>query len=381
MYGYGYKYTSGLVIGSGGAPVDTTFKMTVDTTQAGSGSTVFVLPLSSIAPPNMTVYWGDGNSDLITTWNDPALSHDYGIGNGGTYQITLDGDFYQILFVNSGDKLKVSSIDNWGTNVWGNFNNPFHGCSNLIGTYTDNPDTSNCVQFTQAFKGCTNFNSPLSFDTSIATNLYAVFNGCTNFNSSVTYSDTSNVIDMRNMFYNCGAFNQDVNFDTSSVLYINDIFYGCTNFNKPVNFNTASVTNTTRMFMLCSSFNQTINFDFTSCTGTTLMFYQCTSFNSPVTFTNGSGVATFSNLFNGCTIFNQDISAFDITSITNAINMLAGTAFSTANYDLLLPLWDAYGTSNVTFHAGAAQYNAGAPATAHANMLGRGWSITDSGQV
>ena len=61
--------------------------------------------------------------------------------------------------------------------------------------------------------------------------------------------------------------------------------------------------------------------------------------------------------------------------------MLRGTAFSTANYDLLLVAWDAYGTSNVTFDAGTPQYSAGAPATARQNMIDRGWTISDGGPV
>ena len=79
--------------------------------------------------------------------------------------------------------------------------------------------------------------------------------------------------------------------------------------------------------------------------------------------------------------FNQDISSFDISSLTTAVDTLLSSGFSTANYDLLLPAWDDYGTSGVTFHAGNAQYAAGAPATAKANMQNRSWVITDGGQV
>ena len=350
MYGYGYRYNSGLVIG-GDAPLDTTFKITVDTTKAGSASDTFVLPLYNGAT-NMTVYWGDGSSDLITAYNQAELTHVYSLS--GSYQITLDGSFYGITFANTGDKLKLSSIDNWGLNVWGIMNFAFYGCSNMTANYSDSPDTSSVQKMFQAFSGCTLFNGDLNINTSL-------------------------VSDMRNMFYNCTNFNGYVPFDTSNVTVISDMFYGCTNFNQPVNFNTVKATSTVRMFMFCSSFNQSINFDMSAVGSTTLMFYQCTSFNSTVTFTNGSGVTSFSNTFNGCTIFNQDISAFDITSLTSAASMLIGTAFSKTNYDLLLPVWDAYGTSNVPFHAGTAHYSAGAPTTAHDAMVSRGWTITDGG--
>ena len=353
MYGYGYQYTSGLVVGSGGTPVDATFKITVDTTKAGSASDTFVLPLH-IGVTNMTVYWGDGNSDLITAYNQAELTHVYTVS--GSYQITCEGSFTGIAFVNGGDKLKLSSIDNWGTNTWSKCEYSLKGCSNMVGTYIDSPDFSGATNMIHMFKFCSSFNSPLTITTPSVTNMSLMFDGCTNFNSDVTFLDTSSVSNM------------------------NSMFLSCTNFDKAINFNTSSLTNMSSMFKNCSSFNQTINFVSPLLTAVSDAFHGCLSLNSQVDI-DVSSCASFIRVFYNCTVFDQDISGWDISSLTIANNMLALTAFSTANYDLLLPLWDAYGTSNVTFHAGAAQYNAGAPATAHANMLGRGWSITDSGQV
>jgi hypothetical protein len=89
------------------------------------------------------------------------------------------------------------------------------------------------------------------------------------------------------------------------------------------------------------------------------------------------------SMFNIASAFDQDISAFQINALTNAVSMLQASSFSQTNYDLLLPAWDAYGTSGVTFHAGTAQYAAfpSAPATARALMVGRGWTITDGGPI
>ena len=95
MYGYGYGYKNSLVVG-GGAPVDNTFKMTIDTTQAGSASDTFVLPLRT-GTVNFTVHWGDGNNDVITAYNQTELTHVY--SSNGIYQITLDGDFTGIYFM------------------------------------------------------------------------------------------------------------------------------------------------------------------------------------------------------------------------------------------------------------------------------------------
>jgi hypothetical protein len=364
---------------SSAPPVETEFKITVDTTQPGSASDTFVLPLHSGAT-SMTVYWGDGNSDVITTYNQAELSHTY--ASSGTYQISCDGSFTGTEFLQGTDNLKLMSIDNWGANTWSNTIQSFYGCSNMVGTYTDNPDFSGSTDMIQMFQNCTSFNSPLVIDTSGVTRMLSMFSGCTNFNSDVTFSDTSSVTNMTSMFYNCTNFDKAVNFDTSNVTVINDMFYGCTNFNKPVNFNTVKVTNTVRMFMLCSNFNQTINFDLSACANTILMFYNCTSFNSPVTFTNTTVLTSHSNTFNGCSIFDQDISGWDISALTSAPSMLLGTAFSTTNYDLLLVAWEGQTHNNsVAFHAGTAQYSSGAPATARASLVTDLWTITDGGAV
>ena len=238
-----------------GVPVSTDFKITVDTTQAGSASDTFVLPLA-LGTTNMTVYWGDGNSDLITSHNQAELSHTY--ASSGTYQISCDGSFYGIKFEGAGDRLKLSSIDNWGTNQWGTMNSAFQDCRNLVGNYTDNPDTSLVTDMYNSFRDCRAFNSPLDIDT--------------------------------------------------------------------------------------------------------------------------SNVTTFRNMFLFCLVFDQDISSWDISSLITANGIFLYAGFSTTNYDLLLPGWDAYGTSSVPFYT-MAKYSSGAPATARANMIARGWTITDGGPV
>ena len=382
--------------------IDPLFKITVDTTKAGTASDTFKLNLQS-GSTNMTVYWGDGNSDLITAYNQAELTHVY--ASSGSYQIILEGSFYGIRFNNGGDKLKLSSIDNWGTNQWGNMDGAFWGCSNMVGTYTDSPDTSLVTSMFTAFHTCSNFNSEVNFDTSNVVIISYMFNSCTSFDKPINF-DTSSVTTMRNMFEGCLLFNQTINFDASLNTQMLSMFKSCTSLNSTITFTNASLTtsafamfrnctslnsavtitnssslvNTREMFWDCTSLNSTVTIDMQSVTDTYTMFYSCSNFNQPVNF-NTSSLISANYMFQFCTNFNQDISTFNITNLTSAVLMLSDTAFSTANYDLLLPAWDAYGTSNVTFHAGTAQYNAGAPATAHANMLGRSWTITDSGPV
>ena len=355
MYGYGYKYTSGLVVGAGGTPLDTTFKITVDTTKAGSASDTFVLPLQ-IATTNMTIYWGDGNSDLITAYNQAELTHVYSVG--GIYQITLDGPFGGVKYRNLGDKLKISSIDNWGSNVWSSMKWAFWGCSNMVANYSDSPDTSLVLDMSNAFHTCTNFNGSVDFNTSSAT--------------SMTY-----------MFYNCTNFNQPVNFNTTSVSNVILMFGSCTNFNQPITFNLPNCTSLYLMFSSCTLLNEAINITTSSLLVTcTSMLKLCTSLNSLVTISNTSSVTTMQSMFQQCTVFDQDISSFDISSLTNATNMMLASGFSVTNYDLLLVSWQGKTHNNsVNLHAGTAKYNAGAPATARAGLITDSWTITDGGAV
>ena len=364
---------------SSAPPVSTDFKITVDTTQAGSASDTFVLPLHS-GSTSMTVSWGDGNSDVITSYNQAELTHVY--ASSGTYQISCDGSFAGIKFAGGGDRLKLSSIDNWGTNTWSNTIQSFYACSNMVGTYTDNLDASLAANFIQMFLNCTSFNSDLTIDTSLATGMQSMFQGCTSFNGNVTFSDSSNVNTMTSMFNGCTNFNKPVTFSTASNTRFATMFLNCINFDQAVNFDTSSALFISQMFQGCSSFNQTINFNLTSVTSSIIqMFYGCSSLNSAVNLTNSSGVTSLQGVLQNCTIFDQNISAWNITGVTVATNMLNGSAFSTTNYDLLLPAWDAYGTSSVNFHAGTAQYSSGAPSTARANMISRSWTITDGGAV
>jgi len=95
-----------------------------------------------------------------------------------------------------------------------------------------------------------------------------------------------------------------------------------------------------------------------------------------------SKVTSMQIMFYGASSFNQDISGFDITSLTNADSMLTYTSFSQANYDLLLVAWEAQVEQpNVPFSVGTTKYSAGLPATARAALVASGWTITDGGQA
>ncbi len=372
------------------------FKMTIDTTlfvppvgEGGGGPP----PLKKMTIPlhpgvvNMTVNWGDGTTDIITTYNQAELEHTYLAD--GIYQITLDGSFHSIYFNDSSNtyphSAKVLSIDQWGGNEWQTLSRAFSGCLNMVGSYTDTPNTSNAIEMDETFHSCALFNGLVEFDMSSVTTIFRMFQGCTNFNQPINFT-APNLTYIQQTFSGCINFNQPVNITSGANTSLYQTFYKCNNFNNSITLsNTSSVTTMGAMFYQCTNFNQPVTFDTTSVEDMSNMFYQCTNFTSLVTFNDTSQVKVFDNMFRQCTNFDQDISSWSILSLNgfsqSANFMLYLTSFSTTNYDSLLVAWDNYGTSGSYLRGTPAQYSAGAPATARANMVSRGWNITDGGQL
>jgi len=295
------------------------------------------LPFIATGTYNCVVEWGDGSSDYITTWNQAETTHTY--SSIGTYEVNIKGQCEGWQFNNSGDKLKLLTIDRWGVDFrLGSVNSNFYGCANLQIDTPDSLDTSDITDMYRLFYECSSLNGDIKFsDTSNVTNMTYMFRGCTVFNGNVTSLNTSNVTTMAGMFYSCIAFNKPVNtFDTSKVENMYALFYNCSNFNQDVfNFNTSKVTNMSYMFSDCSNFN-------------------------------------------------QDISSWDISNVTTMEEMLTGcTSWSTANYDAVLIAWDALSVqSGVSFRCSSYYTTGGAAEVSRTSLITSDtWSITDLGGV
>src|SRR5690606_15643245 len=115
------------------------FVFTIDTTKLGvTGSNGFRFPLNSLSSyqfANCIVFWGDGTSNsLIYTGNSaPIFEHIYSIA--GVYTVVVKGRLELTwCFNNTGDRLKILSVQQWGSNLLpgGNTNDKFmRGCANL----------------------------------------------------------------------------------------------------------------------------------------------------------------------------------------------------------------------------------------------------------
>jgi len=340
-----------------------------------------VVTLPATGTNDITIDWGDLSGIEITT--DFSPSHTYAVA--GDYDIIINGTISEWNHNNDISAKYLVDIKQWGNNVWYNLAQAFYGCINLVGTYTDVPNTTNVTSMRNMFRSCNNFNGNVLFDTTSVTNMYGMFYNCSKFNKSVSNFDTTLVTDMRYMFYGCNIFNQSVsNFTTSLVTSMREMFERCYAFNQSVSsFNTSLVNNMFSMFNGCHVFNQSVsNFNTANVTDMKYMFNDCYAFNQSVSNFDTGKVTDMYQMFDNCTLFNQDISGWDISLMTNAGYMLRDTAFDTNNYNLLLVAWEGKThNNNVAFHAGNAKYITGAPTTARGVLTATdGWLITDGGQ-
>lgn len=343
-----------------------------------SASNKIKLPLISTGSYNMVVDWGDNSTSTITAYNQAQVTHTY--SSAGTYQISIKGTCTGWQFSNNGDKLKILSVQNWGSLKLGtNQGAYFYGCANLnLSSVADvlnlkgttelsyafalctslttinnisSWDVSNVIQFgghatantSGMFNGCISFNQNLnSWSVNKATSIAGMFAGATNFNngsasgvlSPMTWNiNTTSNVSMYQTFFNASAFNQDLSsWNVSKVSYFLRTFAN-TQFNSNIdNWNISNCIDFGSMFSgtpfnngLASGVSGTLNLIRSGSVSSTMasMFSSCTSFNQNISSLNTSNVTTMNSMFSGCTNFNNGGYAltFDTSSVTTMASM------------------------------------------------------------
>ncbi len=171
-------------VGTIGASVNNDFIITINTA-LGTGDS-FQLPLPSGQTYNFVVNWGDGNSDTITAYNQAETLHNY--STGGIYQITIIGKCGGWSFKNLGDKLKITSVDQWGDVGFDFLLGGFNGCSNLAGIPDENINYSGTT-LVQFFRNCSSLPAiyTATFEKCISvTSMDSVLFGCSSLTSLPT---------------------------------------------------------------------------------------------------------------------------------------------------------------------------------------------------
>jgi len=243
------------------------FIMLVKTDNAGtSGSNQFTIPtISLILTYNYDVFWEEvgnpsNNGSLTNQTGDTTIT----FASAGNYIVKISGIFPQIRFNNSGDRLKLLEVQNWGDIVWQRFNLSFSGCLNLDVTATDVPNLTNVSSFQSIFQNCNNLinanGSIGNWNLSNIQSLELCFFNCTNFNVDIGGWNVSNVTNMVQTFQLCTNFNQNIgNWNTSNVTNISNMFNNATIFNQDLsNWNVSNVNNFIGCFRNTSNFNQNL---------------------------------------------------------------------------------------------------------------------------
>ena len=188
----------------------------------------------------------------------------------------------------------------------------FSGCNNSNLTTIDlsSLDTSNVIKMNSMFYNCSKLtNLDVSrFDTSNVTNMAGVFINCSGLTSlDVSGIDTGNVTDMNSMFSGCSNLTSlNVSgFDTGNVTRMDYMFNGCSNLTSlnVSDFDTGNVTKISSMFQNCSNLTSLniSGFDTSKVTDTGQMFFNCTSLASlDISGFDTSNVTYISYMFSGC---------------------------------------------------------------------------------
>jgi surface protein len=287
---------------------------------------------------NFTVDWGDGNSDVISSWNDPLLSHTY--AGSSTYTISISGICPNVSLGLSGPqsshRSKVTSIIAWGSPGFTYLNNAFHDCYNMTITATDKPDFSAVTDVRWMFKECRSIVTGAegwNFSVLQTTSIRYLFDHCDNFNSDLSGWNLTGITDMEGVLNYCVDFNGSVaGWDTSAVTDMSYLFFNNSSLNHAslVNLDTSACTNFYGMLAFCTIFNQDIS-------GWTIphlagpvdmgqMFKSSDAFNQDIDSWNVSAVTNMSEMFNDAFAFNQDFPTWDTGEVTDMSYMFSATS-------------------------------------------------------
>lgn len=277
---------------------------------------------------DFTIDWGDGTVENISK-NSPQL-FEHTFSTAGNYTVAIIGDFPSInmnkVYQMYGDEplSRMVALEQWGKTQWKNLEGAFANCYKMKYNATDVPNLE------------------------LANSLAGMFLQ-TSFNADINDWDTSNITDMRLMFYNNSKFNQDLNkWNTSKVTSMEGMFLGAIAFNGDIStWNTSKVTTMLSMFDSATSFNGDLsNWDISNAVNTSGMFFGTVLFNADIGGWDTSNVVDMSGMFSGATSFDQDLGNWDIGNVITMENMLNNSGLSKNNINATLIGWNGFVQQN-----------------------------------
>jgi surface protein len=394
----------------------TDFITTWDTENTGTSASNQITIPGTGAGYSYSIYWESLSSSTATGTiaTSTSASQTITFPEPGQYKVAIKGTYPRIYFNNGGDKLKILTVEQWGSPAWTTMQSAFYGCANLTVPATDAPNLSGVTIMNSMFQGATSFNNPVNhWDVSNVTTMRTVFFGATSFNQSLNNWNTASVTDMYKMFLGASMFNGTIgNWNVSKVLSMRGMF-AFTPFNQNISmWNTASNTDMSYFFQNNTAFNQDISnwntsnvtqmegtfqnsdafsyditsWDTTKVTDMAWMFFNNNSFNQDISNWNTASVTTMYKMFENATAFDQDLSSWNMTSISTSStyylnglqDMFLNASLSTQNLDSTLTSWAAQSLqSNVPFHLGLKTYSSTGATALDTLRDTYNWTITE----
>ena len=296
------------------------------------------LPLTKDGRFDFVVLWGDGEENVITSFDQPEVKHTY--ARPGVYEVHITGivdgfGFSPVLNETAHESCQeIYDISQWGcVNLANKSGYQFYECIHLNVSALDVPDLRGVTNMEGMFFNACSFNGDVSlWDTSVVTNMEGMFCNASSFSGDVSQFNTDLVTDMGYMFYGASLFNSDLN-----------------------NWNTSCVTNMEAMFANASRFNGDLStWNTKLVTNMKDMFWEAVTFTGDLSRWNTSSVINMKSMFWGACQFNSDLSGW----CTELVNNMEGMFTNASNFNGNLSEWK---TNNVTFmdsmFYGASRFN------------------------
>jgi surface protein len=187
-------------------------------------------------------------------------------------------------------------------------------------------------------------------------------------------------------FNNAGDKLKILNISSWGVLDITTIsaFTGCTNLTcTATDAPTISTNDLSSTFNGATSFNGAIgNWDVSGVNNMTAMFQSAAAFNQPLNW-DTSAVTNMFRMFRAATAFNQDISAWDVSQVSNFGGFMAGKTFSNysaVNLDAIYNVWSLLSLQlSLTIDFGTIKYTAAGQIGKDDLIFNYGWTVNDGG--
>lgn len=291
-----------------------------DTTNEGtSNNNQIRLPLQSSGSYDFYVSSPElvGSPVHITSHTQHTLT----FNTPGIHEISINGTIEGFRFGNSGDRLKILEIKQWGPLRLGNSGNYFHGTSNLQISARDVLNTTGMTSFAHFFRASGIgyvYNMGLWNTSSVEIANHAFFIA-TNFNADLSTWDLGNMWNGNHMFNGAQSFNSDLsNWNMSSLTNAPWMLLGTESLNTDISEWDVSNVQNMRAMLASTHFNPDVtNWNVSNVTNMRHLFSNTVNFNRDISGWNVSNVQNMHGMFANSSHFNQDLSGWDVSSVTD----------------------------------------------------------------